>query len=120
MEPIGLHHVSINVDDVDAALAFYVGRLGLRVRDDRPDLGFGGAWLDAGAQQVHLIAGEPPSALGQHLALAVAELDAWVEALRAVGVRVSDPVSIGTSRQSFCSDPAGNLVELHEPRSASR
>ena len=42
---VGIHHVSINVDDVDAALAFYVNVLGLSVRRDRPEFSFGGAWL---------------------------------------------------------------------------
>src|ERR1700729_4085824 len=40
----GVHHVSLNVDDVDAALAFYTDRLGLVVRPDRPDFDFPGAW----------------------------------------------------------------------------
>jgi catechol 2,3-dioxygenase-like lactoylglutathione lyase family enzyme len=48
-----VHHVSINVDDVDKALDFYVGTLGLVPRPDRPDFGFPGAWLNAGDQQVH-------------------------------------------------------------------
>lgn len=47
VKPAGLHHVSINVDDVDAARAFYVDALGLEVRSDRPNLGFGGAGLQA-------------------------------------------------------------------------
>jgi len=48
MEPLGVHHVSVNVRDVDEAIAFYVGSLGMTVRADRPDFGFGGAWLDVG------------------------------------------------------------------------
>ncbi len=118
VEPLGLHHVSLNVDDLATAIDFYVARLGCSVREDRPDLGFAGAWLDAGGSQVHLIEAPPPERLGQHLALVVADLDACVAELRAAGVRVSDPVPIATSRQSFCSDPAGNLVELHEPAAA--
>ena len=57
VKPLAVHHVSINVSDVDAA-AFYVDRLGLAIHiPDRPDFGFPGAWLDAGNQQVHLIQG---------------------------------------------------------------
>jgi len=41
------------VHDQDEALEFYTKRLGLMVRSDRPDFGFAGAWLDAGAQQAH-------------------------------------------------------------------
>ncbi len=111
---VGLHHVSINVDDVDAAIAFYVGILGLRVRPDRPDFSFGGAWLDAGGQQVHLIEATPPPGLGQHFALAFSDLAALVAALRGQGIEVSEPVRSGTSLQSFLNDPAGNRVELHQ------
>lgn len=115
MRALGVHHVSINVDDVDAALAFYVDRLGLTPRDDRPDFGFGGAWLDVGGQQVHLIEAGPPPAQGQHFALAVADLDAAVAELRAAGVEVSDPSPVGSGRQAFLRDPAGNQVELNQP-----
>lgn len=107
--------MSINVDDVDAAARFYTDVLGLGLRTDRPDFGFGGAWLDAGGQQVHLIEGEPPSAVGQHFALHVDDLDDAVAELRARGVEVSDPSPVGSSRQSFLHDPAGNLIELHQP-----
>ncbi len=116
MTVLGVHHVSLNVTDVPAALAFYVDRLGLVVRADRPDFGFGGAWLDAGGQQVHLIEAPVPDDRGQHVALHVADLDATIERLRVAGVTVSDASPVGTGRQAFAHDPSGNLVELHEPR----
>jgi len=115
VEILGLHHVSINVDDIDAALAFYAERLGLQRRIDRPDFGFGGAWLDAGGQQIHLIEGSVPDDRGQHLALAVADLATAVRELRHAGVDVTDPSPVGTGRQAFLHDPSGNLVELHQP-----
>jgi len=115
VRPLGVHHVSINVDDVDAAVRFYVDVLGFTVRSDRPDFGFGGAWLDAGAQQLHLIEGSVPPANGQHFAVRVDDLDAVVADLRSHGVAVSDPSPVGKSRQAFVSDPSGNQVELHEP-----
>jgi glyoxylase I family protein len=114
VRPLAVHHVSVNVDDVEAALAFYVGVLGLEPRSDRPDFGFGGAWLDAGGQQLHLIEGRPPDGLGQHFALLVADLAATVDELRGRGVEVGDPKPVGTSLQTFVSDPCGNLVELHQ------
>jgi glyoxylase I family protein len=114
VRPLAVHHVSINVRDVDAALGFYVDVLGLRPRADRPDFGFDGAWLDAGAQQVHLIEGDAPPGLGQHFALLVDDLDAAVAELRARGVEVSDPAPVGSSHQAFLSDASGNLVELHQ------
>ena len=114
MEPLGVHHVSINVADVPAAVAFYTEVLGFRRRDDRPDFGFDGAWLDAGAQQLHLISGAVPPGLGQHFAVRVANLDATVAELRARQVDVSDASPVGTGRQAFVTDPSGNLVELHQ------
>jgi glyoxylase I family protein len=115
MRPSGVHHVSINVDDVEAAIRFYTEVLGLTARTDRPDFGFGGAWLDAGGQQLHLIEAGVPAGLGQHFALRVDDLDAVVEELRGAQVEVSDPSPVGTGRQAFLTDPAGNLVELHQP-----
>jgi len=94
MRPYALHHVSINVSDVDAARDFYTRVLGLTERTDRPDFSFGGAWLDAGGQQVHLIEAEVPPELGQHFALAVTDLDGVVAELRALGVAVADPVPV--------------------------
>ena len=107
--------MSINVTEVDAAVRFYVDVLGLTPRQDRPDFGFGGAWLDAGPQQLHLIVGDVPAGLGQHLALQVDDLDVAVAELRAGAIDVSDPSPVGTGRQAFLTDPSGNLVELHQP-----
>jgi catechol 2,3-dioxygenase-like lactoylglutathione lyase family enzyme len=115
VKPLAVHHVSINVDDVDAALSFYTEVLGLEARDDRPDFGIGGAWLNAGGQQVHLIEAPVPPNQGQHFALAFADLDALVAELRDKGLTVSDPMSVGQGRQCFTNDPAGNTVELHQP-----
>lgn len=114
MDPLGVHHVSLNVDDVGAAVTFYSDTLGFTVRDDRPDFAFDGAWLDAGDQQLHLIAGAVPAAVGQHFAVRVEDLDAVITELRARGVQVSDPSPVGAGRQAFVHDPAGNLVELHQ------
>jgi catechol 2,3-dioxygenase-like lactoylglutathione lyase family enzyme len=114
MQPVAIHHVSINVDDVDAAIHFYVDVLGLTMRDDRPELGIEGAWLDAGGQQVHLLGAAAPPSLGQHFAVQVADLDATIAELRGRGITVSDAMGVGTGRQAFLEDPAGNGVVLHQ------
>ncbi|MHB8439456.1 MAG: VOC family protein [Acidimicrobiales bacterium] len=114
MRSVGVHHVSVNVRDVEEAVAFYTDVLGLTVRDDRPDFGFGGSWLNIGAQQLHLIEADPPASLGQHFAVQVADLDEAVASVRARGVEVSDPRPVAKSRQAFLMDPSGNQVELHE------
>jgi len=114
MRPGGIHHVSINVSDVESALRFYVDVLGLTARTDRPDFGFGGAWLDLGGDQVHLIEGRVPDKLGQHFAIVVDDLAATVDELRGRGLEVRDPTPVGGNAQTFVYDPSGNMVELHE------
>jgi glyoxylase I family protein len=109
-----VHHVAIAVPDTEEALRFYVDVLGLRQRTDRPDFGIGGAWLDAGGQQIHLIQGNPPESKGQHFALWFGDLDGVVDELRSRGLTVRDPSGVGADRATFVTDPAGNAVELHE------
>ena len=115
MQPLGVHHVSINVRDTTESLEFYTDVLGLAARDDRPDFSFGGAWLDIGGQQVHLIEAEVPNSCGQHFAIQIADLDDTVAELRGRGIDVGDPSGVGSARQAFLFDPSGNMIELHEP-----
>ena len=114
MQPLAVHHVSINVTDASAATTFYTDVLGGTIRGDRPDFGIAGAWIDLGSSQLHLIEAPTPPALGQHFALRVADLEAAVAELRDRGVPVDDPSPVGPGRQTFIVDPAGNTVELYE------
>ena len=114
METIGIHHVAVNVSDVEQGIRFYTEILGGQLRSDRPDLGIAGAWIDLGDQQVHLVEAPVPRNLGQHFALRVSDLDAAVRELRAQGIEVADPSGIAANRQTFVVDPAGNPIELHE------
>jgi glyoxylase I family protein len=116
MQLNGVHHVSINVTDAAESLRFYSEVLGMTVRDDRPDFGFAGAWLQAGAQQIHLLEVEHFVApAGQHFALDVIDIDACIDELSDSGVQVSAPKTIdGICRQAFFKDPTGNLIELNE------
>ena len=115
MKPLGVHHVSINVDDAEEAVAFYTGILGLTVRDDRPDLGFKGAWLDCGGQQLHLLELTVPDDRGQHFAIQVRDIEATISLVRSTGVEIGDPEPIASGQQAFLRDPSGNVIELHEP-----
>lgn len=114
MQPLDIHHVSVNVVDVEEARAFYTDVLGGVERDDRPDFGFGGAWIDFGGRQLHLIEAPVPAELGQHFAIRVADIRATIEELRGRGVEVSDPSPVATNLQAFLKDPAGNGIEIHE------
>ena len=107
--------MSINVRDTAESVEFYTDVLGLATRSDRPDFAIGGAWLDVGDQQVHLIEADVPDNCGQHFAIRVADLDGAIEELRGRGVEIGDASPVGTGRQAFLTDPSGNLIELHEP-----
>jgi catechol 2,3-dioxygenase-like lactoylglutathione lyase family enzyme len=115
MAVIGVHHVSIMTPDVAAARHFYLDVLGLTERTDRPDFGIGGAWIDAGGQQIHLVEGPVPSYTGQHFALRIDDLDEFVAYLRGEGFEVDDPFVSGVGRQTTVTDPCGNVVELNQP-----
>ncbi len=114
MQMLGIHHVALNVTDVDEGIRFYTEVLGGTVRGDRPELGIAGAWIDLGPQQIHLLEAPVPRNLGQHVAIRVSDLDVAVRELRSRGIDVADPSSVGTGRQTFINDPAGNPIELHE------
>jgi len=118
---LGIHHASLVVADTRRALHFYVGLLGLELDPDRPELGFAGAWLKVGAQQIHLlelpnpdpVTGRPPHAgRDRHIALRVRGLDEIAGRLEAAGVRFTRSAS-GRSA-IFCRDNDGNAVELIE------
>jgi len=114
MQPLAIHHVSVNVSDVDAALAFYTDVLGGTPRTDRPDFGFGGAWIDFGGQQLHLIEAPVPGNVGQHFAIQVADIRATIAELRDRGLTVSDASPVATNLQAFLNDPSGNAIEIHQ------
>jgi glyoxylase I family protein len=113
----GVHHVSLNVDDLEAAERFYGEVLGLE-KLPRPDFGFPGLWYEAGGQQIHLMKVERHLAPeGQHFAFRVEDLDAALEHLRGRGVETGRTFDVpGAGRQSFLRDPAGNIIELNQPK----
>jgi len=117
---LGLHHVSVLVADTAQSLHFYVDVLGL-APIERPDLGFPGAWLALGAQQLHLMELPNPDATqgrvahagrDRHLAVQVEALEPFVSQLDAAGVAFTRSRSGRAS--IFCRDPDGNGVELME------
>ena len=112
----GVHHVSLNVGDVDEAGRFYVDVLGLEVLP-RPDFGFPGMWLRSEGQEIHLMRVENHQApAGQHFAFRVDDLEETIEELRGKGVKVSDPLPLpGGARQAFLKDPSGNMIEINQP-----
>lgn len=115
-----LHHVSIMVTDTTASLAFYSGVLGLK-QIERPNLGFPGAWLQVGSQQIHLLelenldpkTGRPEhGGRDRHFALTVSSLAPVLDALNKNGIRYS--LSKSGRKALFCRDLDGNAVEIIE------
>jgi len=113
-----IHHVSILTADLQRSLEFYVRVLGLELSGKRPDLGFDGAWLNLGSQQLHLIVqnetGKADSGrrCGQdhHVAFNTDDLSSIKDRLSKAGVAFE---SSRSGRPAiFCRDPDGNALEF--------
>lgn len=118
---LGLHHASLLIADLERALAFYRDVLGMSVSGQRPDLGYPGAWLEAGSQQIHLLRLPSPDPLtgrpahggrDRHVALLIRDLDVLRQKLEADGVAYT--LSRSGRRALFCRDPDGNALEFIE------
>nr|WP_201724015.1 VOC family protein [Rhodopirellula sp. SM50] len=124
-----IDHVTIVVDDLSRSRDFYRDLLGM-VEVDRPDFGFPGHWLQAGATQVHLIetmagSSEPgggldpdqvSSGLTHHFAFEVDDAELAHQILLSAGVRIQ-----GGPRkrpdgcmQLWFYDPDGHCVEVFD------
>lgn len=117
MNVLGIHHVNVDVDDLDAARHFYTEVMGFTALD-RPDFGVPGAWFQMGAHQLHLGTTEKRQAeTGDHFALQVEDCASCADELEAKGIEVFrlDPPIAGAGVQAFLRDPAGNLIELNQP-----
>jgi len=118
---MGIHHVSFLVADVQRSREFYRDILGLEADPARPDLGYPGAWLMTGAQQLHLMqlpvpdpVTDRPTHVGRdrHAAFTVRALEPVVQRLQQSGVDYTR--SRSGRRAVFFRDPDGNGVELVE------
>lgn len=125
MKPVcdGIVHASVIIADLDASLHFYRDTLGLRINPSRPELGYPGAWLDIGDQQIHLLQLPNPDPVNgrpkhgghdRHMALTVRDLDVLCAALEQAGVAYT--LSRSGRRALFCRDPDGNALEFIENR----
>lgn len=118
------------VNDVDAAIGFYCGRLGFR-EQMHPAPGFamltrgdlrlvlsapaGGAGGGGGGSPMPDGTRQEPGGWNRFM-LEVPDLDAMVEALRGEGVRFRNDIVTGVGgKQIMAEDPSGNPVELFEP-----
>ena len=114
------------VDDVDAAVAFYSGKLGFQVEMQAPG---GFAMLSrgdlrlminrpgAGGAGASMPDGQVPAPGGwNRIMIETEDLETWVASLRADGARFRNDIVVGNGgKQILLEDPAGNAIELFEP-----
>ncbi len=131
MGPSSIHHVLVLTVDLQRSLAFYVDVLGLRPVD-RPAFPHDGAWLQAGATQVHLLLYPGGSFRDRgdvdpndvHFALRVDDFEAALRELGRHGFREDaadgDPKRLVVRRQGIAGfpqvymlDPDRNIVEIN-------
>ena len=116
-----IKHVSVIVANTEKALDFYHRILELEVDDGRPDLGFAGAWVNVGEQQIHLLEVPNPDPVtgrpehggrDRHTAFDVTSLDKLVTRLESENI----PYTLSRSGRKalFCRDPDGNALEFIE------
>jgi glyoxylase I family protein len=114
VKPVGIHHVNLMFEDIDAAREFYGKKLGFEELE-RPDFGFPGLWFQMGEHQLHMQPGTAPVTF-QHFALEVEDLKSILEELAEQGLDVeASPTVDGAGLQAFFTDPTGNIIELNQP-----
>ena len=117
----GFHHASVIVSNTQTALGFYRDLLGLDIDENRPDLGYPGAWIKVGNQQIHLLELPNPDPLhnrpdhggrDRHLAFSIDDIDALAKKLQQS--KISYTMSRSGRKALFCRDPDQNALEFIE------
>jgi glyoxylase I family protein len=115
-----VHHASLIVADVALSLKLYQDILGMELTE-RPNLGFPGAWLQIGQQQIHLLElNNPDPTTGRpqhggrdrHVALHIDSIAALRDDLDKAGITYT--LSISGRKAIFCRDRDGNALEFIE------
>ncbi|MDQ3821975.1 MAG: VOC family protein [Actinomycetota bacterium] len=101
---VGINHVSLEVGDIDDALAFYGRFLDFELRGKRPRM----AWIDAGDQFVALAVGSGGGL--DHVGLVVDDKEAVRRAAADAGLAVAPGGNLRIR------DPWGNTLEIVDYR----
>ncbi len=126
MRATRVNHVSVMANDLEESARFYEELFGMeRVPTAKFPTG-GVLWLKAGDQQLHLFeSDEDEPTMRYHFGMDVDDFDAVYEKAKAMGIL--DTRAFGTPlrthpagwAQLYLRDPAGNLIEVDWPDSAS-
>jgi catechol 2,3-dioxygenase-like lactoylglutathione lyase family enzyme len=124
--PVSPIHVRYMVDDVEAAIAFYAKHFGFDVLND-----YSPAFADVQRGNLRLLLSGPTSSAARpmpdgrqpqpggwnRIHFIVDDLEAEVARLRAAGVTFRGDIVKGPGgSQILLDDPAGNPIELFQPR----
>jgi catechol 2,3-dioxygenase-like lactoylglutathione lyase family enzyme len=121
---LGMRHVALNVQDMDASMQFYVGLLGMQV-EWRPDAD--NVYLTSGNDNLalHRAPDSAPASAGQRLdhigffLASAGQVDEWYEFLNSQKVVIMAPPRTHRdgARSFYCRDPEGTVVQLifHPP-----
>jgi lactoylglutathione lyase len=118
-----LHHVNVNVDDLDVAVAFYRDVIGLPL-DDTPDQGFRSQFFRIGpGQQIHMNEIADSHQFRGHFCIVAPDFVAVFRRAKQAGAIDCQPWGRvrrlpSGAMQMFLRDPAGNLVEIGSARDA--
>jgi catechol 2,3-dioxygenase-like lactoylglutathione lyase family enzyme len=134
VDSLTLHHVAVNVTDLERSKRFYREVLGLK-EIARPPFDFPGAWFQVGGpgHHVHLIVHEQATTRGRkgidtrdiHFALRVRSYREALDSLRARGYRedaapddpllrmIVSPQAMAGFPQIYVLDPDHNVIEIN-------
>jgi glyoxylase I family protein len=124
---ISILHASLLVADTERALAFYQGILGLTVNTERPNLGYPGAWLQVGDQEIHLLELPNPDPVNnrpahggrdRHVALAISDFQGLKDRLQQHNIHFT--LSRSGRAALFVRDPDSNALEFIAQENLSR
>ena len=111
-----LDHVTVEVTDLEQAMNFYTGVMGLfslTMPHELTDKDV--RWLDlGGGRALHLVE-NPEARPGQtaHIALEVSDLEQWKDHLKSKNIKIYPPkMGLYRAERLFLFDPSGNRIEL--------
>ena len=143
---IGIHHIAIGVDDLDAGIAFYTNAFGFEVIQQAQFSGpnplvEAAIGIQEPAAQMAMLKGanahielwqytaptprdlrsEPNDRGYPHFAMEVADIETEHARLTEAGMTfVGPPVEFGDSAAVYGRDPFGNIIEIYEIRDATK